>query len=464
MNKAGLVGLGGFLVFLAGVPACSATNDGKEELGEQGSALEHRQHSHGSHAGKSGCKNICTLTFQGDQVVRYVTVKESGFSFEETRTVNLRSPGGGATTSIGIVKHGGQKVYSYTASAGPDGKGAVDVDWGHQVKGMDKAETAFSNGQLTGTVNGRAFQPFDLDENPATAVFVDGKPAPRGSLPGYGMKKQLQRLEAEVSDVMADCEVVTTLDETAPAQALAALALAGNDPGHHSDTYSTLECDGCKATVVGGATLTCGLTCAFTLGLGCPVCIGAAVLAVPAGILACEQSGACCPQACGGGFPGTCCFGDEECLNRQDGLCCSPGTRACEGEACCRGDESCIDSGTLKGSCCKDELVSGNNCCDEGEVPFGANGCCAPGKECGSVCCGGVEDTLSYCMNAATSVCCSRLQVECNGKCCATGQGCEGGECVDVETTCDRPCSSHAECTGDSHLSCREGCCVYVPS
>jgi hypothetical protein len=109
---------------------------------------------------------------------------------------------------------------------------------------------------LTGTVNGRAFQPFALDADPATTVFVDGKPAPRGSLPGKGMKKQLERLEAEISDVIEDCEVVTTLDETVAPQATAALALAGNDPRHHSDTYTTLECDGCKAGVVAGATLT----------------------------------------------------------------------------------------------------------------------------------------------------------------------------------------------------------------
>lgn len=465
MTKAGIVGLGGVLVSLAGaLAACGVTQDGTEELGEQASALGYSRHPHGSRADKASCRNLCTVTYQGDEVVRYITVKEGGFSFEETRTVNLQSPGGGATTSTGIVKHGGQKVYSYTASAGPDGTGSVDVDWGHQVKGMDEAATQFSNGVLTGSVNGRNFEPFDIDENPASVVFVDGKPAPRGALPGNGMKKQLQRLEAEVNDVVEDCEVVTSLDETDPAQAIA-LRLAGNDPGHHSDTYSTGECDGCKATVIGGATVTCGLTCAFTFGIGCPVCIGAAAIAVPAGILACEQSGACCPQACGGGFPGTCCFGDEECLNRDDGLCCSPGMRACEGEACCRGDESCIDSGALKGSCCKDELVSGNNCCEEGEVPFGVNDCCASGKECGSVCCGGVEDTLSYCMNAGTSTCCSSFQKECNGVCCPQGQDCVSGLCVEVEHTCEQPCTDRGDCVGDSHLRCRtaSGCCVYTP-
>lgn len=93
---------------------------------------------------------------------------------------------------------------------------------------MDEAATEFSNGVLTGSVNGRGFQSFDLDADPASVVFIDGKPAPRGSLPGKGMKKQLERLEAEVNDVIEDCEVVTTLDETDPAQGIA-LRLAGND-------------------------------------------------------------------------------------------------------------------------------------------------------------------------------------------------------------------------------------------
>jgi len=440
--------------------------------GCSGSGEEHLSAS--TEAMSAPGQDVCTVTVEGDQVVRYISVRENDLSYEETRTINMRSPNGGATVQIGTITQGSQLLLSYTAHALPDGTGSVDVDWGHRVKGLESATTQFDGDLMTGSVNDRQFEPFALDADLKSVKFVDGGPSPGPKNLGQGLLKQLDRLEAAAQAAVATCEVVTSLASDGPAESVVrALAVSSDDHGHFSNTYDTFACDGCKVTAVGVPAALCTIACFASLGIGCAPCWLSLAAATPALILGCEASPFCCPEHCGTGIldtgvAGTCCFADEACLDGA-GRCCSAGTKACEGKSCCTGDETCIDKGAKKGTCCPDAQTAGNNCCAEGESPFDpARGlCCADSKVCGTVCCGGIQDTLSYCMNPATSTCCSALQKECNGLCCPMGQDCVEGVCAVGEDVCELPCQTQADCVGDSHLKCHADvgydCCVYTP-
>ena len=220
--------------------------------------------------------DVCTLSVQGDQVVRHVYARTDGFTFEETRTIDLRSPGGGALSETGSVLHGSQTVFSYIATGDPDGTGTLDITWGHQVRGLTSADIDVAGGKLTGSINNRQFLPFGLAQDPKTAVFVDGKPGPQADFPGDGTVKQLGRLDAAVKNVTGHCELVMSLSSSVAASAIVAAATTAQDTGHFSDTYSTLGCDGCKAGVVASATVACAVICAATFGIGCGACIAGA--------------------------------------------------------------------------------------------------------------------------------------------------------------------------------------------
>ena len=98
----------------------------------------------------------------------------------------------------------------------------------------------------------------------------------------------------------------------------------------------------------------------------------------------------------------------------------------------------------------------------------GTGQCCAPDLVCGSVCCGGLDDKFSYCLNPATSTCCTGLQVVCGGKCCAAGQICDAsGQCADPPPPVCEECQNNGDCdtSVDEHNKCNltTHCCQITP-
>jgi len=116
------------------------------------------------------------------------------------------------------VTQGGSKLFSYDVQAMPDGTANADVDWGHRIRGLDSADTQVADGFIRGTINGREFLPLPLDADPASAVFVDGQPAPQAKDTGNGLKKRLARLDAEIAAVESSCELVSVVLATGGVQ------------------------------------------------------------------------------------------------------------------------------------------------------------------------------------------------------------------------------------------------------
>lgn len=400
--------------------------------------------------------DVCSISQDGALVQQHVEVSGEDaivglLGLTMDRQVDTSTPGKNSVTETATLTFSPArvKVFSYTSTAAPDKPTTLDVQWGPLVLGARSASFVVDNGTMTGNIDGRQFAPFPIDGDPAKAIFTDGGPSPR-LFTGLPMPLLVARLKARADAVAQSC----SLPASATGTVMAALSAVDQtqDPGHISDTYGAGSCRACKYSVDAAAVaagIACGVACAASFGLACGVCIAAGPAAVAAGMLACEQSGACCPTSCGRGIGATCCFGDEQCLNGSTGMCCSAGKPACAGIACCASDQSCIDQGPKKGTCCADSLVCGQNCCAAGDVcqNSGTGACCTPGKECGSTCCGNADSVTNLvCANAALGLCCDPGQVECGGTCCGNVQNtreCRNGQCV-LKTTLD--CGSQPAC------------------
>lgn len=413
----------------------------------------------------------CTVSQDDRVLTQHIEVVSTGtaggtISISADREVDLSLPGANRLIEQGVLRIGGSsEIFSYALEAQPGAATQVWVSWGPHVRGAEEGTFSIEDGMISGSIDGRAFLPLSVDADPASARFVDGGPSPvlRSNRP---LQQALERLAAAAEKVMRACEGPTT-----PGLAALPPVLQFNreqDPGHFSDTYSTTRCDACKVLVVGGgaaAGVGCGFVCVGTLGIGCGACIAGDAAAVTAGILACEESNACCPKACASGIGSPCCFGDETCLEPGTGLCCSSGTQACAGQACCASDQSCIDAGPKKGTCCPDDSTCGQNCCDDDEVcqDAGTGKCCSTNKVCGSACCDTDDLDVLYCANASLGLCCSHGAVECGGACCGgpgSNRECRAGQCV-LKPTLD--CGGRPACvdpvTGEQVLSDQE--CPY---
>ena len=297
------------------------------------------------------------------------------------------------------------------------------------------------------------------------------------------------RLLAMVQSLFLALNLVKALDRTV-------------DPGHFLDTYGSEPCTACKASAftaeaVGLAACAvgfCNILAVVTFGTSCVFCLAGVTIVY----LTATETGEhtlCCPETCdGGGFfsPGTCCFGDEACLDHM-GRCCSADQQACVGKQCCNPDQSCISIGPFKGTCCPDAGTICNNFCCPGDndVCVGQNPsnevCCAPEYACGTACCfidsGAPPLSQVYCANEAQSLCCDQTEVEadgiccgqedvnCGGVCCAGTCG-VGNQCVSTPITSEIclerqgngqtcPNGESAECSG--FAECLNGCCFESP-
>jgi hypothetical protein len=236
---------------------------------------------------------------QGRNAIRSIRVDESGWSYEQTRSVSLQGPDSGTLSERGVLRHEGDKTFSYIANGNADGTARVHVDWGTPIKGLDSVDAKVVGGRIAGSVDGRAFFPLSLDADLASAIFADGKPAPRAETMSGWTKEQLTRLDAKITAVISACEPVTSLDEGREDPTARAVA-PGLDSGHPGDAYAKLLCDGCKAGVVMADSSGCGVACSATPGLACAGCLARVALDVPLATLECEMSPACCPSTSGG--------------------------------------------------------------------------------------------------------------------------------------------------------------------
>jgi hypothetical protein len=430
---------GVFSSIIAAMLASVGCSTGNDADAEDIAASMGDLHRDGNDRGGGGS---CTITSDGRTLMLHVEVggdrhgpRHHGHGSGHDRLVlvadrelDMTSPGRNVLSESAILRlRDGSNVYSYTLTSVPGRATRLEFDWGPLVDGANAGVFEVENGTITGNIDGRAFVPFPVGADPASVRFLDGRPAPRVRAEGLGFGT-LKHFREQVEEAMKECERVNL----GPSSESLSQALENQDPGHFSPTYDTLECDGCKAGVTAAGVLGGIACCAATFGIGCGVCIAADAAAVAAGILACEQSNACCPVACGDGIGSTCCFGDETCLNGA-GLCCSAGTQTCAGLACCASDQSCIDAGPQRGTCCPDGSVCGQTCCESGSVCQNAatGQCCRPDKLCGSVCCGSGPISVLSCANPALSLCCPDGQADCGGQCCGgANRECRNGQCV----------------------------------
>jgi hypothetical protein len=378
------------------------------------------------------------------------------------RELNMTVPGHNVfSESVTVRLRGGRELLSYETRMTAGGPIQGSVEWNRMVRGADSMQFSLQGDVLSGSVDGRAFTLSPADADPRTAVFADGRPPPRLKT-SKAFSKAVRQLGPAVDRALGECDF-GPLESLEPA--ITTLQSREPDPGHFSDTYDTLECDGCKALAL--AIITAGDVgcCLGTFGFACGLCIALTPAAVVAGIGGCETSNACCPVACGDGIGATCCFGDETCLNGATGRCCSAGQQTCAGLSCCDADESCIDGGPNKGTCCPDAFLCGMTCCADVQV----------------------------CVNAGQGLCCLASNV-CGDECCESGEVCENDQCVEAgspelpspqacaeggrggvpilgEDALGIPCRQDADCPcrspapGDDPACgiCSSNCCIAPP-
>lgn len=433
-------------------------------------------------------KAHCGFKEQGGTITRHVDaeVQENGQRLSVSIHQAIEHSDSTARVFTNYIQNGTfmlgkDLLYSHQFAAGPDGISHVTVNWGPcEVQGATHGTFTDKNHTISGSIDGHTFVPFPDNADPSKVTFTDGFHSPvlhsKDNLAGA-----FKRLQDKVSDSLASCTPPSSNNDSSLLMFRRLDRV--QDPGHFSDTYGATRCRNCKLGVDAAAVaagIGCGVICAATFGIGCGACIAGASAAVVAGMTACEASGLCCPIACGGGFPGTCCFGDEKCSN-GNGLCCSSSQQTCLGIACCAQDQSCITQGTEKGTCCPDSAICANKCCPgDSDVCLNGNTCCAPSDVCGTTCCSNGPGLLGvFCANKqknlccfgnqidANGICCNQGQVNCNGECCSGSCSGLGGACQTSSATCKSlggngdTCSDAEPCVGLTF--CSSGCCFNSP-
>lgn len=182
--------------------------------------------------------------------------------------------------------------------------------------------------------------------------------------------------------------------------------------------------------------------------------------------------------------PDGCEMGQVECGS----VCCATG-QLCDSSNTCITEMDCTGV-TCDGLCCDDGLMcvdsmctdscptltcgANDTCCNTGEQCFMDTTCCAPDKQCGTVCCGGDE----VCDNGFCKLDCGNGAPSCGPmrECCMGDQICYLGACV----VPGDPCSMAGCATRPDEMACPEGqvcdpglgrcierqvdeTCVYVP-
>ena len=408
----------------------------------------------------------------------------------ETLHFTVDQSNGNQKKTSGKLDLNGQMLYSYSTTYSPDGTTVTEIKWG-SVKGAKKALIKTSKSKVvSGNVDGRAFVPFKIGKK---FKLADKKPFPVLHPP-----KVLNKVVKNISGAIFQSLDTASLKrpcifDSKPAVSTFRLSRSSSrtiDPGHFSDTYGASPCKTCKALVFAAevvADIGCAAVCIASFGFGCPPCFAAAALGVVAGLELCEQSGSCCPTHCGQPTtltPGTCCFGDESCLDFR-GRCCSSNQQMCAGKSCCSHDQSCISVGFQKGTCCPDNVKICNNICCPGDgdvCKFGGTTCCPPERVCGDSCCA-IAEGLSrkqYCANPSINLCCEEGSIESNGICCNPGEAncngkccagtCTNNVCVLTTEICKlrgsitgEPCQRFSDCH-NIRPDCINNCCFTAPA
>ena len=385
-------------------------------------------------------------------------------------TDNTSEAFGGAFLSLEIFL-GSNELYTHHTEIYANGSVHATIHWGPIVHGATLATFDIFNNTITGNIDNRTFDPFSISQNVSTVMFTDGGPSPMLTAPA-GLNATLQlfpNLVDRVSRALTSC-ISSAVPSGNSTQSMVRRGLdRSQDPGHFSATYSSGACEGCKIAAVAAiaaSEVACDAsTCWWSFGLGCVACTAAAAIAVPGAIEGCEASSLCCPINCGSGFPPTCCFGGEICLD-HNGHCCSSDQQACVGTTCCNSDQSCISTGIMKGTCCPDgpagSSLCGDLCCPNDTDQCVQNSiCCAPADVCGSTCCNPIDTTnpgipnlmAMTCADASIGLCCLYGQTAVNGVCCYPGQVVVDGICcASGNVNCDGEC-----CPG----TCQNGQCHY---
>ncbi len=425
------------------------------------------------HRGSDPLAPVATVSCtSGDAGTSGKTVVSARGSF--TWTTSRDANADGADTTKIVVDGVTYMTSTYSRSgAGSTAVTTIDTVYGPQVSGVQHVHLqATGSGSFSGTVDGRAIEPFSPSAPPAGAFsYADGKPAPAFVITP-DIKSAVDALTAaaaggECPVAQASAAAVVSPSPNAGGDGVPAAhpvvpdnGQASGTPGHIDTPEFSSACQECKvACIVAGGACGAGVAagCAATL-VGYPICLVAAEAACLVAEVGCQgacefSGGPCRPVLCGNGA----CNSNDTCLNTGARTCCGPGTNACAGAVCCGFTNGVADQCLASsGSCCPAGQNScGGTCCAPGEtVCAGAAGCCQPENACGNACCpiGGT------CLDASKSLCCGGLgQVACGDTCCALGDVCvaNGNFCCPRASACGTVCCGAGQtCLNAGSSSC----------
>jgi hypothetical protein len=294
------------------------------------------------------------------------------------------------------------------------------------ITGVHQIVSTSDGTTFTMVVDGRQTVPLAaVGANPATASFVDGRPAPQLDIP-VAVADAFQELLNNAAAVLPTCAIPPASPTSPTSPPL--IADVGTDDGHASgDSASGCNScdDGCletlaKCTAEAIITPNCPVSTGIFGGLLDDV-IGFACGAYDAyecstGLLSCQRTcskagTACCPVDCGGAGNitpiGLCCLSGESCLKRGStghvAICCSAGQTPCGGSECCGSDTTCLPTGTGTSACCAPSQINAQGTC------------CPNGISTNGQCCG----VFGSCRTEAD--CASGLEGACVAGCCTLG-------------------------------------------
>ena len=410
-------------------------------------------------------------------------------------------PKTGAITLRRSIARAGQVLMTEVASL----RGArqeVTVDFGAGFRGIQKLTTTSDGKEVRTTIDGRALTALVKGADPATARFLDGRPAPLTAVDGT-VTEAIAQIERQAQGQMSSC--VAKEHPQLAAGDLGAFA-AGHQTGSlekGSLVEHDFESSACNFFCgLGGDACGCCQDCCqipyaiCSVGAvtGLAACVAAAVAAaVPtvgvstvaiAGCTAlfaiaggscldglagcdgsCETSSACCGPQCsegttsqGCGYPhcssgATCCGGD---------MCCDRGADCC-GNTCLEGvfsNDKCVDP--TKGVFCEKSAGQecGPGCCPESSPVCRAGPpqqlCCETGA--GDVCASGTKCCPSGSPKCLDDQCCGTTDVICGtGEACCPQPGiCAGNTCCNPpdEVCGSSCCGSDQTCTPKRDICC----------
>jgi len=422
----------------------------------------------------------CASSVSGDTLVTTVPLEVNGqrFRLELNRS---GPPAGPRTFSLTLSRHH-QILLRSQGSTTPTGFRLVNR-FGAGIRGLRSMSLTSTDGHtVTGTIDGRALEPFTLGGNDTTLAFADGSKAPK-----IRVKPFLQRALEELRTV--DTAACTPNTATSGVR----------------EDFLGLDCTLCEAAC-GIALMVCDASAAISFAACEAGTVGIATLGCVAGFAAaeagclkasddcsnnCETGSSCCPVPCKGGTPNAAsstefcaatCSGGATCCGGQsnpNGVCCGNASDCCgtSNPTCLEGvfaNARCVNPSTGafcfadEGDVCGSTAAPGRASCCPGKSPVcrdAAEGlCCArgAGDTCGNAqerkCC---PETSPVCRDAAAGVCCPQGAGDvCGRDCCPAGAPhCDGEACCKPSEAC----GDGGQCCPAPHI-CRGQTCCNPPS